>query len=187
MRKLFIYFFSLFLIFLILGFFYFLRVISYTNVMIGKNIDGIAILTGGKGRIGLGLNLFTKQSNIKLIISGVDKKISINSVLPSKFQENNRIYIDQVSESTFENATVISDWAKRNQLYNINVITSYYHMPRSMLLLNKFTEKVNYYAYPVKREQSKNSNFFPDMLFTLFLMQEYIKYLLSLVIIMLYS
>ena len=59
-------------------------------------------------------------------------------------------------------------------------------MPRSMLLLNKFTEKVNYYAYPVKREQSKNSNFFPDMLFTLFLMQEYIKYLLSLVILMLY-
>ena len=55
MRKLFIYFFSLFLIFLILGFFYFLRVITYTNVMTGKNIDGIAILTGGKGRIDLGL------------------------------------------------------------------------------------------------------------------------------------
>jgi len=187
MRKLFIYFFSLFLILLILGFFYFLKVITYTNVIIGKNIDGIAILTGGKGRIDLGLRLFTKQSNIKLIISGVDKKVSINSVLPSKFQENNRIYIDQVSESTFDNAVVIADWAKKNQLYNINVITSYYHMPRSMLLLKKFTEKVNYYAYPVKKEKSKHSNLLPDMLFTLFLMQEYIKYLLSLITIMLYS
>ena len=187
MRKLFIYFFSLFLIFLILGFFYFLRVITYTNVMIGKNIDGIAILTGGKGRISLGLNLFTKQSNIKLIISGVDKKISINSVLPSKFQENNRIYIDQVSESTFENAVIIKDWAKKNQLYNIYIITSYYHMPRSMLLLNKFKEEVNYYAYPVKKEKSSHSNFLHDILFTLFLMQEYIKYLLSLIIIVLYQ
>ena len=187
MRKLFIYFFSLFLILLIIGFFNFLKIITYTNLITGKNIDGIAILTGGKGRIDLGLNLFKEQSNIRLIISGVDNKVSINSVLPSKFQENNRIYIDQVSESTFENAKVISDWAKKNQLYNINVITSYYHMPRSMLLLNKFKEKVNYYAYPVKKEKSKHSYFLPDMLFNLFLMQEYIKYLLSLVIIMLYS
>ena len=187
MRKLFIYFFSLFLILLIIGFFNFLKIITYTNLITGKNIDGIAILTGGKGRIDLGLNLFKEQSNIRLIISGVDKKISAKSILPYKFQENNKIYIDQVSESTFENAKTIAAWVKKNQLYNINVITSYYHMPRSMLLLNKFTEKVNYFAHPVKREQSKNSNFFPDMLFTLFLMQEYIKYLLSLVIIMLYS
>ena len=186
MRKLFIYFFSLFLILLILGFFYFLKVITYTNVIVGKNIDGIAILTGGKGRIDLGLNLFKKKSNIRLIISGVDKKVSINSVLPSKFQENNRIYIDQISESTFENALIIAEWAKKNQLYNINIITSYYHMPRSMLLLSKLTEKVTYYPYPVKRDKSKNSNLLNDMLFTLFLMQEYIKYLLSLVIIILY-
>ena len=91
------------------------------------------------------------------------------------------------SESTLENAIVIADWAKKNQLYNINVITSYYHMPRSMLLLDKFTEKVNYYAYPVKKEKRQNSRFLPDIIFTLFLLQEYIKYLLSLIIIMLYS
>ena len=186
MRKLFIYFFSLFLILLILGFFYFLKIISYTNLIVGKNIDGIAILTGGKGRIDLGLNLFKEQSDIKLIISGVDKKISINSVLPSKFQKNKKIYIDQVSESTFENAIVITEWARKNQVYNISVITSYYHMPRSMLLLNKLSEKVNYYAYPVKKEKSKKTNLFPKIIFTLFLMQEYIKYLLSLIIIMLY-
>jgi uncharacterized SAM-binding protein YcdF (DUF218 family) len=187
MRKLFIYFFSLFLILLMLGFFYFLKVITYTNVITGKNIDGIAILTGGKGRIDSGLNLFTKQSDIRLIISGVDKKVSINSVLPSKLQENNRIYIDQVSESTFENALVITEWAKKNQLHSINVITSYYHMPRSMLLLNKFAENINYYAYPVKKEKSKTSKLLPDMIFALFLTQEYIKYLLSYIVIMLYS
>ena len=187
MRILCIYIFSLFLVLLILGFFNFLKVIKYTDEIIGKNIDGIAILTGGKGRIDLGLDLFTKQSNIKLIISGVDRKVSVKSVLPSKFQENKRIYIDQVSESTFENAVIIKDWAKKNQLYNIYIITSYYHMPRSMLLLNKFKEEVNYYAYPVKKEKSSHSNFLPDILFTLFLMQEYIKYLLSLIIIVLYQ
>ena len=186
MRKLCIYFFSLFLILLIIGFLNFLKVITYTEVIMAKNIDGIAILTGGKGRIDLGLNLFTKKSNIKLIISGVDRKVSIKSFLPSKFQENKRIYIDQASESTFENALVITDWAKKNQLYNIYVITSYYHMPRSMLLLNKFKEKVNYYAYPVKKEKSKHSYFLPDMLFNLFLIKEYIKYLLSLIILVLY-
>ena len=75
MRKLFIYFFSLFLIFLILGFFYFLRVISYTNVMIGKNIDGIAILTGGKGIIGI-INS-PRNGNIasSLVVSEIDEII----------------------------------------------------------------------------------------------------------------
>ena len=186
MRKLFIYFFSFFFILLILGFFYFLDSIKYNNIVVNKNIDSIAILTGGKGRISLGLKLFIEHSNIKLIISGVDKKVSVNSVLPAKLHKNNSIYIDQVSESTFENALVITDWVKKNKLYNVYVITSYYHMPRSMLLLNNLTEEVNYYSYPVKREKSKNSNFLQETLFNLFLMQEYIKYLLSLVILMLY-
>lgn len=186
MRILFIYLFSLFLILLILGLFYFLNFIKYNNYIIDKNIDGIAILTGGKGRISLGLKLFKEHKNVKLIISGVDKKVSIKSVLPSKLHENNMIYIDQLSESTFENALVITDWVKKNKLYDVYVITSYYHMPRSMLLLNNLTEEVNYYAYPVKREKNKNFTFIPDILFTLFLMQEYIKYLLSLVILMIY-
>ena len=186
MRKFFISFFSLFLILLILGFLYFLNITKYNNLIIGKDIDGIAILTGGKGRINLGLNLLKRDYNIKLIISGVDKKVSIKSILPKKLQGNNNIYIDRESESTFDNASIISEWAKKNKLYNINIITSYYHMPRSILLLNKFTDNINFYAYPVKREASQNSNFLKEIPFTLFLMQEYIKYLLSLIIIVLY-
>ena len=186
MRKLFFYLFSLFFILLVIGFFYFLNFIKYNKLVVDKSIDSIAILTGGKGRITLGLKLFKKHPDIKLIISGVDKKISIKSFLPSKLHENNKIYIDQLSESTFENALVITDWLKKNKLYNVYVITSYYHMPRSMLLLNNLTQEVNFYAYPVKREKSKNSNFLPNIKYTLFLMQEYIKYLLSLIILMLY-
>ena len=186
MRMFFISFFLSLIILLISGFFYFLKIIKHDNFIIGQNIDGIAVLTGGKGRIDLGLNLLAEGMYNKLIISGVDKKVSKSSILPNSFQEDDRIYVDRESESTFDNAKIIADWAKKNKLYSINVITSYYHIPRSMLLLNKFSHNIKYFAFPVKREEKKHTNFLENMPFTFFLMEEYIKYLLSLIIIVLY-
>ena len=68
MRIFFIVLFSLSLILLTSGFFYFLNIIRYNNLKVNQNTDGIAILTGGKGRISSGLNLLVERPNNKLII-----------------------------------------------------------------------------------------------------------------------
>ena len=39
------------------------------------NPQGIAVLTGGKGRIAKGIELFRNNPESYLIISGVDKKV----------------------------------------------------------------------------------------------------------------
>ena len=186
MRRILIILLALFLLLSTIGYFIYLYNIKYNNLVLGQNIDGIAVLTGGKGRIKLGLNLLAEDSRVKLIISGVDKKAPISSILSSSLQEDNRIQIDRESQSTFDNALVITKWAKKNKLININVITSFYHMPRSMMLLNRFTNNINYYAYPVQRKESISHNSLQNIQFTLFLIEEYIKYLLSHIIIMLY-
>ena len=71
MRKLALYISSLLILFLIIGFVIFLKRIQYKQVNFHYQTDGIAVLTGGKGRINLGLELFNKSKNLRLIISGV--------------------------------------------------------------------------------------------------------------------
>ena len=54
MRKLALYISSLITLFLIYGFVTFLKKIHYNQVNFNHKTDGIAVLTGGKGRINLG-------------------------------------------------------------------------------------------------------------------------------------
>ena len=56
-------------------------------------------------------------------------------------------------------------------------------MPRSMMLMQSLTPTINFYAYPVKKIPH-NKTGIKDKLFYYFLLtEEYIKYLLSFIII----
>ena len=179
MRKLALYISLLLILFLILGFVIFFSKINYNQVSFNYQTDGIAVLTGGKGRINLGLELFNKNNNLKLIISGVDKKVSDKSIIPSNLKNKSSITIDKVSESTYENAKIINEWTFKHKLQNVTVITSYYHMPRSMMLIKSLTPTINFYAYPVEKKISKRISLRENILYYFFITEEYIKYLLS--------
>ena len=167
------------ILFLIYGFVIYLTKIYNNQVSFNDQTDGIAVLTGGKGRINLGLELFNKNNNLRLIISGVDKKVSDKSIIPNDIKNKNRITIDKDSETTYENAKIINEWTSIYKLQNVTVITSYYHMPRSMMLIQLLTPTINFYAYPVKKNVSYKTSFKDNMKYYFFLTEEYIKYLVS--------
>ena len=179
MRKLALYIFLLIILFLIYGFVVFLKKIHYNQVSFNYQTDGIAVLTGGKGRINLGLELFNKNRNLRLIISGVDKKVSGKSIIPNDLKNKSSITIDKDSESTYQNASIINKWTSKYKLHNVTIITSYYHMPRSMMLIQSLTPNVNFYAYPVEKKISNKISFRENILYYFFLTEEYIKYLVS--------
>ncbi|MDA9708163.1 YdcF family protein [Alphaproteobacteria bacterium] len=179
MRKLALYIILLIILLLISGFVIFLKKIHDNQVNFNYKSDGIAVLTGGKGRINLGLELFNKNRNLRLIISGVDKKVSNKSIIPNDIKNKSNITIDKESESTYQNAKIINDWASKYKLQNITIITSYYHMPRSMMLMQSLTPTINFYAYPVEKTVSKKTSFTENTLYYFFLTEEYIKYLVS--------
>ena len=170
---------SFIILFLIYGFVIFLTKIVYNQVNFNNQTDGIAVLTGGKGRINLGLELFNKNRNLKLIISGVDKKVSNKSIIPNNLKNKFNITIDRVSESTYENAKIINEWTSKYKLQNVTIITSYYHMPRSMMLIQSLTPTINFYAYPVEKKISNIISSRENILYYFFITEEYIKYLLS--------
>lgn len=179
MRYLALYIFSLFILFLTYGLIIFFNKIQYDQVNFNYQTDGLAVLTGGKGRIGLGLELFNKHNNLRLIISGVDKKVSDKSIIPNDLKNKSSITIDKDSKSTYQNAQIINKWASKYKLKNISIITSYYHMPRSLILIQSLSPTVNFYAFPVKKRISSKNSFRKNILYYFFLTEEYIKYLVS--------
>ena len=50
-----------------------------------KPLEGIAVLTGGKGRIAKGIKLFKSSPSSYLLISGVDKSIKNIDIIPKDF------------------------------------------------------------------------------------------------------
>ena len=179
MRKLALYILSLIILSLIYGFVIFLKKIHYNQVSFNNKTDGIAVLTGGTGRINLGLELFNKNKNLKLIISGVDRNVSDKSIIPNNLMNKSSITIDKDSESTYQNAKIINKWTSKYKLQNVTIITSYYHMPRSMILIQSLSPSINFYAYPVEKKISNRISLRETFLYYFFLTEEYMKYLVS--------
>ena len=179
MRLLVIYFLLFFFLFIITFFITFTGKIKYKDIDFNGATDGIAVLTGGKGRINLGLDLLNKNKNLQLIISGVDKKVTRASIIPDNFKNINNITLDKEAESTFQNALAIKKWIEKYKLRKVTVITSYYHMPRSMLLMKLLVSNINFYPYPVEKKFSKKLSLWEKLIYYLFLIEEYIKYLMS--------
>ena len=155
-------------------FFYFIPAINKTYEF-PKKVQGIAVLTGGKGRIEKALSIFNNYPESKLIISGVHKKVSLDNIISKSSYNKSSIFIDKASESTLQNAIEIVRWANENSLEHVLIITSYYHMPRSMLLLNYFGKDINFYPIPVSQKLTNNNKIKGNI----FLFEEYFKFLLS--------
>ncbi len=149
------------------------------------SFDGIAVLTGGKGRIRKALKILVEHPQTKLIISGVDEKVFIKS-LTSNEDIIDKIYLDKVSKSTLDNAFEIVDWARKLDLKKIKVITSYYHMPRSIMLLKHFGKDLSFIPMPVSPSSRENTKLIDQMKLYAFLFEEYCKYILSYPILFFY-
>lgn len=137
----------LFLLLLIwgLGFIYFLMQISLTENSTNPKADSIIVLTGARGRIDTGLELLHHKNANNLLISGVGQKAALEDL--SKYLQSfpsNQIHklkssitLGHFANSTEENAIESLEWIKKNNFKKIILVTSNYHMPRSLLLFKR--------------------------------------------------
>ena len=163
----------------IFGFIKFFSLIKNFKTSENVNIQGIAVLTGGKGRISEAIKVFRENPLSYLLISGVDKNIDIEEIIPNEFLINPRVSIDKNSETTLDNADEIVKWSQKNSIKNIIIVTSDYHLPRSMLILANRGNDLTFYPHPVASSIYLEKNLFKDTKILKFLLEEYFKYLLS--------
>ncbi len=177
--KLHYYHFSLLLIVIIvlLHFNYFLlKIKKYEFLPIEENIvEGIVVLTGDKYRISEGLSLLEKKIGNKLLISGVNSKISLN-VIKNEFPKYDELFnccieFDNTSSNTFENIREAYVWKLNNNINTILIVSSDYHLPRVELESNRLLLKEDTHYYGVEYKSQKINIRMKKLIV------EYVKYL----------
>ncbi|RYE14115.1 MAG: YdcF family protein, partial [Rickettsiales bacterium] len=124
---------------------------------IDKNEIAIIALTGGSNRIYEAIELLSNDIGNKLLISGVNRAANIkdleyyNSEIPLNLMQNmkDKITLGYDATNTKENASESKEWLFHNLFDNIILVTSHYHMPRSIHEFRLLMPKLNIIERPV--------------------------------------
>ena len=187
------YFFIILIIFII---YFFVGLFNFQEKILSleksKNIvnSNIVILTGGSNRIKEGLTIVNDinkltKADFKILISGTGKgfsKATLKKILTSDFNlklVECCIELDSISKDTYSNAFETYKWTKKNDINNIILITSNYHMPRAILEFKNRMPNQQIFTYPItpKNHDIKNWLNSSDTFFLIFL--EYSKLLIA--------
>jgi len=125
----------------------------------------IVVLTGGKGRIEKGMELLKEGKGKFLLISGVFQKEKVKNKYLFKDNKNLKeccIFFEEKAKNTFQNASEVSNWLKekRVEIDSIQLITSYYHIPRSLIIFKKFFPDKLLITVPVSQFSFSKELFF---------------------------
>lgn len=105
-----------------------------------QKADAIVVLTGGSGRVATGVELLENEAAPKLFITGVGKDAGVKDILNEMDLPEDlltKIELGHEAENTIGNAVEARSWLVDNQISSIILVTSNYHMPRSMLTFKR--------------------------------------------------
>lgn len=106
------------------------------NHMSNEQCDNVVVLTGGRNRIQHALEAIQTNQPKNIFISGVYAKTTLNDILGNNVNRDRVNFIlGKHAKNTFENAEEIDNWVSTNKIEKIILITSDYHMRRSLLVL----------------------------------------------------
>lgn len=152
-----------------------------STVQSGK-ADGIVVLTGGQLRIETGIDLLRAGKARRLLISGVHPDVSAGQIRkavgagPDDFRCC--VDIDKAALDTVGNAEQAAAWVQRNGFHSIIVVTSYYHMPRTLLEMRRKLPRVALVPHFVR--PASQTPWYADSDALRIAVPEYFKYLASL-------
>lgn len=117
--------------------------------------DAIIALTGGSGlRIAAGVKLVEAGAAEHLLISGVNPDVTMPEIAnlaggPQHVYDC-CVELGYQAETTIGNAIEAANWARANDYTSLIIVTSNYHMPRSLIVLDRAMPKITLLPYPVQ-------------------------------------
>lgn len=135
----------------VLGFFVFLSKIPTSVHDRFTPTDAIVVLTGDKDRIPEALALLNKGLAPKLLISGVNPRVKprlMARILRASVNKK-RITLGYDAHTTSENAEEAEEWISLEDMKSLRLVTSHYHMPRSLLEFRKRLPRTHIIPHPV--------------------------------------
>jgi len=128
------------------------RVASY-DVPGNATADAIVVLTGGEGRLAAGGDLLRQGRAPLLLISGVHPSVTDRDIESQTGLDSAAfdccVVLDRVASDTVGNAVETARWVTANSYQRLIIVTSDYHLPRSLLEMERAMPGVELVAYPV--------------------------------------
>jgi uncharacterized SAM-binding protein YcdF (DUF218 family) len=115
--------------------------------------DGIVAMTGGSQRIGDAIDLLAQGYASRLLISGVNERTSRDEI--ARLNPGQRrlfdccVDLDYRARNTIGNAIETRRWAEQNRFRSVIVVTSNYHMPRTLVELDHALPGIRKVPYAV--------------------------------------
>ncbi len=112
--------------------------------------QAIVVLTGGAERLQTALELLEQQKAPRMLISGVNSRVSTKDLLQKLDKEYlPLIELGYSAENTYGNALETKKWLKENHIQSILLVTSFYHIPRSLFEMRAQLPNTEIYPVPV--------------------------------------
>ena len=144
--------------------------------------DAIVVLTGGSGRLNVGLNLLSKDLANLMFVSGVYRGLDVRKLLQVVHHDaprlETRINIGNAI-NTHENAEETAKWVAEKNLLSLRLVTAAYHMPRSLLEFRNRMPGIKIIANPVFPKHVKHSEWWAWPGTTALFISEYNKFLMA--------
>ena len=115
--------------------------------------DGIVALTGGAHRIGDAIDLLERGYGTRLLITGVNERTSRDQI--ARLNPGQRrlfeccVDLDYRARNTIGNAIETRRWMESNGFRSLIVVTSNYHMARTLIELDHVLPGARKVPYPV--------------------------------------
>ncbi len=146
--------------------------------------DGIVVLTGGSERIEAGLSLLSAGRSKTLLLSGVHRGTS-RQALAKLSQQSPEVFqccveLGREATDTVGNARETAAWVKRNSMTSLRLVTSVYHLPRSLVEFRRAMKDIRLIAHPVYSASVKLDGWWRWPGTAMLLAGEFNKYVVSL-------
>jgi uncharacterized SAM-binding protein YcdF (DUF218 family) len=173
---------GVFLFVFLAGFVIFASTVGRYTTSPGEHADGIVVLTGGEHRLMEAARLLAEGKASRLLISGVNRSTSREDLkrksgLPGPLFDEH-VDIDWALD-TSGNAEETKKWATRRGLSKLIIVTSSYHMPRSLIELARVMPEAVLIPYPVVSRNVRAGGWWLHAGTTRLLFFEYLKFLPS--------
>jgi uncharacterized SAM-binding protein YcdF (DUF218 family) len=166
---------------LLFGFVLFAVSVTRDDVGGWDKADGIVVLTGGDLRVEAGAKLINEGRAKRLLISGVNRKVTRNEMQRLLGLDahifNCCVDLGYEALNTVGNADETRTWAMTNGYTKLIIVTSRYHMPRSLAELALVMPNITLIPYPVTPRRFPETAWWLHATTTRVLVSEYLKFL----------
>lgn len=149
------------------------------------NTHAVVVLTGGAGRLAVGVDLLASGKAQKLFISGVHRGVDVAAILRLVKKQGPELaccmVLGHTADDTRGNAAETARWIKKEGFQSLRLVTANYHMRRSLLEFKRLMTGIKIIPHPVFPKGFKAEDWWFSWPSLRLVASEYVKYLIALV------